>query len=129
MSGLLLVLVGIPFLRGVKLKCSYFLHYRPFLLILAAAIILICDTYRLVLSKTHTKQVEQIINTVVYVYCVVVAILSDFHTGSTNMFRLFVTLLMIILTGVNVYYCLFVLPDVGLITIRDRTLGVNSVER
>jgi len=126
-SGLSLVFVGIPFLRGVKLKFSYFVYWRPVLLILATVIILFCNTYRLVLPKT--KQVERSINTIVYVYCVMVAILSDFHTGSTNMFRLFVTLLMIILTGVNVYYCLFVLPDVGLITIRDRTLGVNSVER
>jgi len=128
-SGLSLVFVGIPFSRSVKLQFSYFLHYRPVLLIFAAVVILFCNTYRLVLSKTHTKQVEQSLDSVVYVYCVAVAILSDFQTGPTTMFRLFVTLLMVILTGVNVYYILFVVPDVGLITIGDRTLGVNPVER
>jgi len=128
-SGIAFVFVGIPYLRDVKLKFSYFLHYRPFLLILATVIILFCDTYRLVHSKTNTWQVEQSINTVVYVYCVVVAILSDFHTGPTKLFRLFVALLMVIQTGVSVYYNLFVVPDVGLITIDNRTLGVNAIER
>jgi len=56
-------------------------------------------------------------------------ILSDFHTQPTNMFRLFVAFLMVILTGGSVYYYLFVVPDIGLNAIGDRTLGVNSVER
>jgi len=56
-------------------------------------------------------------------------ILSDFHTQPTNMFRLVVAFLTVILTGVSVYYYLFVVPDIGLVTIGDRTLGVNSVER
>jgi len=56
-------------------------------------------------------------------------ILSDFHTQPTNMFRLFVACLMVILTGVSVYYYLFDVPDIGLITIGDRTLGLNPVER
>jgi len=128
-SGLLFLLVGIPFLKGVKLKCSYFLHYRPGLLILAAVVILFCDIYRRVLSKTQTKEIDHSIYTVVYVYCVVLAILSDFHTGPTNIFRLLLPFLMVIVTGISVYYYLFVVPDVGLITIWDHTLGVNSVKR
>jgi len=123
------VLVGIPFLKGVKLKCSFFLHYRPVLLILATIVILFCDMYRLVLSQSLTKQMAQTLNTAVYVYCVVVAILSDFHTGPTNMFRLFVPFLMVIRIGWSVYYYTFVLPDVRLITIGDRTLGIKTVER
>jgi len=129
MSGLLFVFAGIPFLRGVKLKYSYIFHYRPVLLILATMVILFCDTYRLLVSKIHTEQIEQSIHTAVYVYCVVLAILSDFHIGPTNMFRFFVAFLMVILTVFSLYYFLFVVPDVRLITIADRTLGVNSVVR
>jgi len=124
-SGLSYMFAGIPFLSGVKPESSYFLHYRPVLLILATVIILFCDTYRLVLTKTHTKQVEQSINTDVYVYCVVMAILSDFHTRPTNMFRLFVAFLMVTLTGVSVTitYLLCLILDslqlvIGMITMR-----------
>jgi len=123
------VLVGIPFLNGVKLKCSFFLHYRPVLLILATIVILFCDTYRLVVSQSPTKQMEQSLNTAVYVYCVVLTILSDFHTGPSNMFRLFVAFLMVIRTAWSVYYYTFVLPDVRLITVGDQTLGIKTVER
>jgi len=129
MSGLLLVFAGIPFISGVKLKYTYIFRYRPALLILATMVILFCDTYRLVLSKIHIKQVEQSIHTAVYVYCLVLAMLSDFHIGPTKMFRLFVAFLMVILTVVSLYYFSFVVPDVRLITIGGRTLGVNSVER
>jgi len=128
-SGLSFVFVGITFLRGVKAKWSYFLHYRPVLLIFAAVIILFCDIYRRVLSKTNTKEIERSINTFVYVYCVVLATLSDFHTSPTNTFCLFFPFLLVVWTGVLVYYNIFVVPDVGIIRIGDRTLGVNTVKR
>merc|ERR1719382_586512 len=45
------------------------------------------------------------------------------------MFRLFVAFFMVIRTGWSVYYHTFVLPDVRLITIGDKSLGINTVER
>jgi len=128
-SGLLFMFLGTLFLRGVKMTWSYFLKYRPALLILSAAVIIVCELYRFLLSKGHAAMLDLFLGNTVYIYCVIVAILSDFHTKPTKTFRLLVPLLMAAETSYCVYYDIFVATDYEVITINGHTLGVNTVER
>jgi len=123
------MVVGTLFLRGIKMKWTWFLEYRPALLLLSAAVLIACSIYRLVFLETSSKQLEQIFATCMYVYCVILAILSDFHTEPTKTFRLLVPLLIVVQTGSSVYYDIFVEHDHKVFTIDGHTLGVNSVER
>merc|ERR1719233_516370 len=111
------------------MKWSYFLKYRPALLILSAALIIGCELYRFLLSKSHAAMLELFLGNTVYIYCVIVAILSDFHTRPTKIFRLLVPLLMVAETGWCVYYYIFVATDYKVITINGQILGVNTIER
>merc|ERR1719233_2092034 len=111
------------------MKCSYFQKYRPALLLISAAVIVVCQAYRLILLENHTMIWELIFANIVYLYCVMLAFLSDFHTRPTKIFRLVVPLLMVLETGWCVYYYTFVATNQTIITINGRTLGVNTVER
>jgi len=128
-SGLSFMFVGTLFLRGVKMKWSYLLEYRPALLIVSVVVILFCQAYRLILAESRTMILELVFANTVYVYCVILAILSDFHTRPTKIFRLVVPLLLVVDTGWCLYYYTFVATDYKVLTINSQTLGVNTVEQ
>jgi len=130
-SGCLLILVGFVFFKGVKMKLSFFLEYRPALLVLAAAIILVCDIYRLCFVDYDSilRYMVHALASTVYVYCLTMAILSDFHTQTTQIFRLLVLVLFQMQTIFNIYNCIFNSTDFKVITINGHTLGGNMIER
>jgi len=131
-SGCLLIVVGFVFFKGVKMKLSVFLEYRPALLIIAAVIILVCDIYRLLFFENYSSIMPYMVHalaSLIYVYCLILTILSDFHTKTTQMFRLLVLVLLLMLTSWNTYRSIFNFKDFKVITINGHNLGGNAIER
>jgi len=127
--GLLLMFIGTLFLRGVKMKWWYFLNYRPALLVLSAVVIFLCEACRLWRLKSLSSKLELLLANTLYIYCVIVAILSDFHTRPTKLFRVLVPLLLVANTCWCMYYSMFIATDYKIITVNGHTLGINTVER
>jgi len=131
--GFLFMAFGIVFLRGVKMKCSYFFNYRPLILIISSCIILCCDIFRVVADPSPTADIvwhaKNILLTVLYVFCVFMAVLSDFHTKPTVYFRIVIPVCLMVSTAWNIYRTIFEFKDHKLVTISDHTLGVNQIAR